>query len=186
MANRVAQDGFLADCEPYFLDGVHTIAQFAQRTQEIVREAVERHWSQLVNALGFSEDEVNLLDYYNPDKLQRVKPADVICLGVKLKVSNVFEAAIYRYWTIEEKHTGIEAYTWIKDRKKLDQLGKKMDDLPDAPPGPEDAWDFDQDNTGYYITRWLGKSEVGEIDARLDELISYYITLMTKAGGAKR
>ena len=76
MAKKTAYDAFLAECEPYFLDGVHTIGQFAQRTQEIVREAVDRHWDSFVEALGFTEDEIALLDYWDPDRLQRAKPTD--------------------------------------------------------------------------------------------------------------
>ena len=112
----------LAECEPYFLDGVHTISRFAERTQEIVREAVDRQWDSLVEALDFTEDEIALLDYWDPVKLQRAKPTDGISVGVKLKVSDLFEAAIYRYWVVEEKATGIEVWTWIKGRARLDQL----------------------------------------------------------------
>jgi hypothetical protein len=70
--------------------------QFARRTREVVREAVDRHGDALVGALGFTEDEITFLDYWDPDKLQRAKPTDGISVGVKLKVSDLFEVAIYR------------------------------------------------------------------------------------------
>lgn len=187
MANRTAHDALLAECEPYFLDGVHTIAQFAQRTQELVREAVERQWDPLVQALGFSDDEIALVDYWYPDRLQRAKPTDNVCLGVKLKVSGVFQAVIYRYWVVDEKATGFEAYTWVKGRTRLDRLSKAIDDVPDEPPGPADSWEFDTYDDGTYsISRDLGALELGELDLRLDEFIACYIRVMTKVGGVKR
>jgi len=68
-------------------------------------------------ALGFTKDETALLNYWEPNKLQRAEPTDGISVGVKFKVSNLFEAGIYRYWIVEEKATGIEAWTWIKDAR---------------------------------------------------------------------
>jgi hypothetical protein len=185
MAKKTAYDALLAECEPYFLDGVHTISRFAERTQEIVREAVDRQWDLLVEALGFTEDEIALLDYWDPVKLQRAKPTDGISVGVKLKVSDLFEAAIYRYWVVEEKATGIEVWTWIKGRARLDQLSKALDDA-DVFPEPDDPWDSSTSSTGtYYLTRELEESEIGDLDLRLDEFITYYIGLVTKAGGVK-
>jgi hypothetical protein len=187
MAKRTADDALLADCEPYFLDGVLTIARFAQRTQQLVRKTVDRHWDSLVEALGFQEDEISLLDYWDPDKFQKVLPNDGACIGVKFKVSNLVEGGFYRYWEVEEKSTGIEAYLWIKVRSKLDQLGKEIDGVPDEPPGPRDSWDFYTSNIGTYFMRHeLGESEIGELDLRLDELVAYYISVMTKVGGVKK
>jgi hypothetical protein len=185
MAKSKAHDGFLVECEPYFLDGALTVAQFAQRTQEIVRHSVERQWESLIQALGFGQDEVALLDFWDPDKLQKAKPTDDLRLGVKLKVGNLLEAPIYRYWTVENRVTGIEAFTWIKSRTGLNQLSKKLDDLQDVPE-PHDAWDFYTGGTGvYFINRPLGKSELTAVGPRLDEFITYYIALMTKVGGVK-
>lgn len=187
MGKKTAYDAFLAECEPYFLDGVHTIAEFARRTQEIVREAVERRRVLLVEALSFTEGEIALLEYWYPDKLQRAKPTDDIWGGVKFKVTNVFEAAIYRYWVVEEKATGIEAWTWIKGRAKLDQLGKELDGSDYEFPEPSDSWDSSISGMGtYYITRKLKESEIGELDLRLDEFITYYIGLVAKVGGVKK
>jgi hypothetical protein len=184
---KTTYDAFLAECEPYFLDGVHTVARFAQRTQEIVRDAVEGRWASLVRALGFTEDEIALLNYWEPDKLQRAEPTDNICIGMKFKVSNLFEARIYRYWIVEEKATGIEAYTWIKGRTQLDQLSKEMDDADAAFPEPEDSWDSSTSSIGtYFISRKLEQSEISQLDVRLDEFITYYIELVTKVGGAKK
>jgi hypothetical protein len=101
MAKKTAYDAFLTECEPYFLDGAHTIAQFAQRTQAIVRKAVEHRWDSLVEALGFTENEATLVDYCDPDKLQKAKSTDGVSLGVKIKVSDLFEAGIYKYWLID-------------------------------------------------------------------------------------
>lgn len=182
-----ATDAFLADCEPYFIDGVYTIAQFAQRTQDMIRKVAERRWKPLVEALGFEEDQVSLLDYWYPDKLQKAKPTDEIDLGVKLKVSDVLEVGIYRYWRVEEKETGVEVYTWIKGRTKLDVLSKTVDDLPDEPPGPESEWDFWTSNSGtYFVTRSLQRPDLTELSSRLDDLITYYIDLVAKVGGVKR
>ena len=116
MANKVAHDVLLAECEPYFLDGVHTIVHVAQRTQELVREAVERHLGPLVKALGFSSDEISLSDYWNPDKLQRTKPIDAICIGVKLKVSDLFEGYIDRYWIYEKDEKLVTVQALQKSR----------------------------------------------------------------------
>lgn len=187
ITQSTTHDGFLAACEPYFLDGVHTVAQFAQRTQKAVRRAVELRKGPLVKALGLKADEVTLLDYWSPDKIQKAKPTEEIGLGVKLKVSDWFESAIYRYWKIQEKDTGIEAFTWLKPRTQLDEFVKKMDNLPDEPPGREDAWEFWKSNIGtYFITRSLNESEVSELAARLDEMITYYLNLMVKIGGVKQ
>lgn len=187
MSKRTTQDALLAECEPYFLDGVRTIAQFAQRTQEIVRDAVERHWEPLVGALHFPEDRITLVDYWQPDKLQKAKSADDgVFIGVKLKVSDVFKAGVYRYWD-DDAATGIGVYTWIKGRAKLDQLGKEIDDLPDLPPPPTDSWIFDTWDSGtYYFHRNLAEFGVGELEVRLDELIAYYIGVITRIGGVKR
>ncbi len=181
------REDFLADCEPYFLDAAHTIAQFAQRNQEIVRRAVEQRWNGLVSSLGFEKGEVDLLDYWVPDKLQKAKPMDEIGLGVKLKVADRFEGGIYRYRAVEERDTGVAAYTWIKGRSRLDQLSKQIDNLPDSPPAPEDAWDFATSSYGsYFITRSLNEIELHDLDTRIEELIAYYSSLMTKLGGVKR
>ena len=188
MAKKSADDALLAECEPYFPDGVRTIAQFARHTQEVVRAAVDKHWASLVEALGLPEDDITLLDYWCPDKLQKAKPTDEICIGVKLKVSDLFEAGIYRYWEVEdEKATGIDAYTWIKGRTKLDQLSKAIDDLPDAPPEPEGSWEFFTGTNGtFFIRRVLGDADIGQLDLRLDELITYYIRLLTNIGGMQK
>jgi hypothetical protein len=185
MAKSKAYDGFLVECEPYFLDGALTVAQFAQRTQEIVRHSVERQLESLLRALGFGQDEVALLDYWEPDKLQKAKPSDDIRLGVKLKVASLLEAPIYRYWTVENRDTGIEAFTWIKSRTGLNQLSKGLADLPDVP--DRDAWEFYTGSTGaYFITRPLKTSELSEFGQRLDEFVTYYIGLITKVGGVKQ
>jgi hypothetical protein len=81
MAKKSANDALLAECEPYFPDGVRTIAQFARHTQETVRAAVDKLRDSLVKALGFPDD-IPLLDYWDPDKLQKVKPTDGIYIGV--------------------------------------------------------------------------------------------------------
>jgi hypothetical protein len=187
MARRTTDDGLLVECEPYFLDGVHTIARFSQRTQEIVREAVNRHWDSLVEALGFAYDEVSLVDYCYPDKLQKAKPTDEVNLGVKIKFSDVFEAAIYRYWEVDEKSSGIAIWTWVNRRTTLDRLSTEIDNLPDEPPGPADTWSFDTGSNGtYFIVRELGESEIGELNLRLDELVAYYIGLVTNVGGVQK
>jgi hypothetical protein len=187
MAKKTAYDAFLAECEPFFLDGVHTIAQFAQRTQEIVRDAVDRRWASLVEALGFTKDETALLNYWEPDKLQRAEPTDGISVGVKFKVPNLFEAGIYRYWIVEEKATGIEAWTWIKRRTQLDRLSKELDDAEAAFPEPDDSWNSSTNSIGtYFITRKLEQSEISQLDVRLDEFLTYYIDLVTKVGGVKK
>ena len=187
MARTNARDTLLAECEPYFLDGVHTIAQIAQRTQSIVRQAVERYWDKLAEAFRLPVDQIALVDYSEPDKLQKAKPTDGIYLGVKAKFSNVFEAAVYRYWEVAEKASGVGVFTWVKGRTKLDQLGTEIDDVPDEPAGPADSWTFDTwDNGTYYFHRKLGEVEIGDFDVRLDELITYYIGVMTKVGGVKK
>jgi hypothetical protein len=186
MARKTANGKFLTECEPYFLDSVHTIAQFAQRTQEIVREAVEHRWDALVVALGFPGDKVSLVDYCYPDKLQKAKPTEEVNLGVKVKCSNVFEAGIYRYWDVGDRSTGIAIWMWVNRRTALDRLGKAIDNLPDEPPGPPDSWSFLTHGNGtYFIVRELGEVEIGELDLRLDELIVYYIGLLTNVGGVK-
>ena len=59
--------------------------------------------------------------------------------------------------------------------------------MPDEPPGPADSWSFDTGRTGtYFIVRELGESEIGELNLRLDELIVYYIGLLTNVGGVQR
>lgn len=147
---------------------------------------MDRHLDSLVEALGFTEDEIALLDYWDPDKLQKTKPTDGISIGVKFKVSDLFEAAIYRYWIVEEKATGIEAWTWIKGRARLDRLSKALDDA-DAFPEPNAPWDSSTSSTGtYFLTRELEGSEIADFDLQLDEFITYYINLATKAGGVKR
>ena len=106
-------------------------------------------------------------------------------MGVKFKVSNLFEVAIYRYWVVGEKATGVEAWTWISGRTRLDQLSKELDDA-DFFPEPDDPWDSSTSSTGaYFLTRELEESEVGDLDLRLDEFITYYIGLVTKVGGVK-
>ena len=167
--SRTAHDPLLAECEPYFLDGVHVIARFAQRMQELAREAVEQHWDALVEALGFSDDKLTLVDYCDPDKLQKAKPTDGLWLGVKVKFSNVFEVGIYRYWDVDENSTGVAIWTWVNPRTTLDRLTKKLDDLPDEPPGPVDSWSFFTSTSGtYFIQRDLEESEIGELDQRLN------------------
>ena len=149
---------------------------------------MDKHWNPLVEALEFPEEDITLLDYWNPDKFQKVKPTDGIRIGVRLKVSDLFEAGIYRYWEVEdEKATGIDSYTWIKGRTKLDQLSKAIDDLPDAPPEPEDSWEFCNGTNGtYFISRVLGDADISQLDLRLDELITYYIRLLTNIGGVQK
>jgi hypothetical protein len=187
MKKRTTGDPLLAECEPYFLDGVHTIAEFARRTQDVVWEAVDRHWGPLLKALGFSEKEVARSDYCWPDKLQKATPTDAISLGARLKASDLLDMAIYRYWVVEEKQTGIEAHIWIKGREKLDRLGTAINDLPDPFPPPEDSWDSGPWSSGtYFIQRVLAKPEIAQLDSRLDELVSYFIHLLTKAGGARK
>jgi len=185
MAITTATDALLVACEPYFLDGVLTIAQFAQRTQALVRKAVERHRGPLVEALGFTDDEIAVEDYCYPNKLHKANPSDAVSLGVRLKVSNLFATGIYRYWKVEKKASGVEAYTWIKGRAKLDQLSTEIRQLPDMPPPPTDSC-IDSFDGICYITRELGASEIGEVDLRLDELITDYICLLKKVGGVKR
>jgi hypothetical protein len=186
MPTTTSPDTFLVDCEPYFLDGAQVIAEIARRNQALVRKVVERHWDPLVEALGFPEDDLVLLDYWEPNKFQKVNPTDGISLGVKLKVSDCFEAGIYRYWVVEEKETGIAAYTWIKGREKLEQLSKKIDDA-DAFPEPDDSWYSDTNSLGTYsIYRVFEEAETGELDIRLEELITYYIRLIAKVGGVKK
>ena len=181
-----AYDNFLFECEPYFLDGALTVARFAQQTQEIIRHTVEGRWELIVEALGFTKNEVDLLDYWYPDKFQKAKPMDEIYVGVKLKLSDRFEGAIYRYWIVEQRETGFGVDTWIKGRTKQHQLSSKIDDLPDLPPGPEEAWNFYTSRYGtYFITRSLNDADFREPRLRLEELISYYITVMRKAGGVK-
>ncbi len=186
MAKRTGPDPLLAECESYFLDGVLTAAAFAQRTQELVSGAVERHKAALAKALGFPEDEITVVDYCDPDKLQKTKPDELLYLGAKLKFSNVFESAIYRYWGVDEK-PGIAFWIWIKPRTALHRLTRELDSLPDEPPGPADFWDFEKASSGtYYASRDLAESDIGELDLRLDELIAYYILLVTKAGGVQK
>jgi hypothetical protein len=133
---------------------------------------------QLEQQLG----QVALLDYWYPDRFQKASPTEEINVGVKLKVSDLFEAGIYRYWRNEERKTGIEACTWIR----LDHLRKEVDGFPDEPPGPEDAWEFwFSSNGSYFITRSMREPELVELGFRLDELMMYYISLMTKVGGVK-
>jgi hypothetical protein len=189
MAKKTSIDPFLAECEPYFLAGAQTIAQFARRSQEDFREAVEKRIPELVEALGFDEDEVDVLDYWYPDKLQRAKPSEEICLGVKLKSSDLFEASFDRYWWMTEgkEQIGIQAWTWIKSRAKLDQLATAIDELPDQPPGSQNDWDFEISGDGtYYIIRVLQRSELDEFGVRLNEFIDYYIRLVKKVKGVKR
>jgi hypothetical protein len=186
MPKKTDNDTFLTECEPYFLDGVHTIGQFATRTQDIVRNAVERHRESLIRALGFADDEVAVLDYWWPDKLQKAKPTDYIWIGVKLKVSDAFQAAIYRFWVAEDKATGVEVWTWIKGRKMLDQLCNALED-GDAFPEVTDAWEAYTGNDGsYFINRTLDQSAVSELGLRLDEFITYYINLLRSVGGIKK
>ncbi len=187
MTANKAKDSLLTECEPYFLDAVHTIAQFSQKTQELVRAAVQRQRGPLVASLGFGDDAVNLTDWAYPDKLQRAAPTGTICLGVKLKVLDRFQAGFGRYWTVENRATGIQAYIWVKGRRQLSQLGDQIDELPDMPPGPEEPWSFGPDSDGsYFISKDLAGSDLDNIDAHLDELIAYYIVLLTKINGAKR
>ena len=37
MTRNGVNDSLLTECEPHFLDAVHTIAQFSQKAQELVR-----------------------------------------------------------------------------------------------------------------------------------------------------
>jgi hypothetical protein len=186
MPTTTSPDTFLVDCEPYFLDGAQVIAEIARRNQALVRKVVERRWVPLVEALGFSEEKLVLLDYWEPNQFQKVTPTDGIYLGVKLKVSDCFEAEICRYWVVEEKETGIAAYTWIKGRANLDQLSKEIDD-GDAFPEPDDSWYSNNNPSGVYeIGRVLGEAEIGELDIRIEEFITYYTGLIAKIGGVKK
>lgn len=185
MTKKTARDAFLADCEPYFLDAVHTIVEFARRTQEIVGEAVDRHRGPLFQALGFPEDEVVRSDYSWPDKLQKTKPTDGLNLGTKLKVSDRLETAIYRYWEGEEKKTGICAWIWIKGRRDLEGFRKAIDSVPF--PESDDVWDEDfESGGGYSVWRELKDSEIAQLASKLDEFIEYYIHLLTEIGGARK
>lgn len=98
----------------------------------------------------------------------------------------MFEAAVYRYWAVEEKETGIAVYTWIKGRAKLDQLSKENDDA-DSFPEPEDSWYSETNSIGtYFIYRMLGTAEFAEIDQRLADVVIYYTRLIAKVRGVKR
>jgi hypothetical protein len=186
MPTTTAPDTFLVDCESYFLDGAQVIAEFSRRNQALIRKVVERHWDALVEALGFPTDDLGLLDYWEPNKFQKLNPTDAISLGVKLRVTDCFEAAIYRYWAVEDKETGIAAYTWIKGRAKLDDLSQKID-ITGAFPEPNDHWESFTSGTGtYFLSRKLDAFEIGELDIRLEELVTCYISLIEKVGGVKK
>jgi hypothetical protein len=183
MTKKTARDAFLADCEPYFLDAVHTIAEFARRTQEIVGEAVDRHRGPLCQALGFPEDEVVRSDYSWPDKLQKTKPTDELDLGTKLKVPDRLETAIYRYWWGEEKKTGICA--WIRIKVDIEGFRKAIGNVPF--PESDDLWDEEFESGGvYYLWLVLKDSEITQLVSKLDEFIEYYIHLLTEIGGVRK
>jgi len=186
MPKSTSPNSILIDCEPFFLDGAQVVAEFARRNQTLVRKAVELRLDPLAEALGFAKDDLVLLDYWEPNRFQKVNPTDGISMGVKLKVSDYFEAAVYRYWEVEEKETGIAVYTWIKGRAELDQFSKEIEDA-DAFPEPEDSWYSVRNSIGtYFICRILGTTEFAELDLRIEEVVSYYIRLLAKVRGVKR
>ncbi|MGA2186343.1 MAG: hypothetical protein ABSH47_25285 [Bryobacteraceae bacterium] len=186
MAKKTSTDALLADCEPYFLDGVQTIAEFVRRTHEILQMAVDRHWDPLVEGLGSPKDLLPR-DYSIPDKLQKAKPGEEIELGVCLKIPNVLEACFSRYWQPGER-PGIRACIYGLGGKKLGALGAAIDnDLKEYPwPEPEEAWDSEADSNGYWFWRELSDSEVSQLDSLLDELITYFIDLLAKVGGVRK
>lgn len=141
---------------------------------------------EVLRVFGIAGDKIALLDYSDPDKLQKAQFTDGILLGVKLKVSDQFEAAIYRYWVVEERATGIEAWVWIKERAKLARLGKALHDACSLPE-PKKAWGSCTSGTGTYFLAWeFEESEIGDMDLRLNEFITHLICRVTKAGGVKR
>jgi hypothetical protein len=185
MRNIEAEDQLLIDCEPYFLDGVITIAEIVRRTQRTVSDAVERHRSALVKAMGFLEDDISVVDYFSPDKLQKAIPEQSVFVGVKLKASAVAETALFRYWGSGTDGAGIGAYIWIKGRQNMDRLATAINDLPDEPE-PKQSWSYETGSDGsYWIFRVLGASEIPEINARLSELITFCIQWLTAVGGAR-
>jgi hypothetical protein len=185
MPNKTATDALLADCEPYFLDGVHTIAEIVRRTQEIVHDAVNRNWSLLVDGLGFPDGRIVCRDFCDPDKVQKVKPTEGISIGVSLKITDVVEAGFYRYWEPNER-PGVTAYIWIKGTG-INELSRALDNFPDAWPDPEDAWSSETKRNGAYnLLRELSDSEIIRPDSVLDELIIYFISLLTKVGGLEK
>ena len=188
MTRNGVNDSLLTECEPHFLDAVHTIAQFSQKAQELVRAAVKRQWEPLVASLGFDKDAVRVSDWASPDKLQRAAPTNDIYLGVKLKVSDQFEAGFYRYWTVENREVGIGTFIWIKGRQQLSLLCDRIDDVPDWPPGqPEVSWSYDINPLGSFcVYKDLTGSDLADLDPSLDDLIAYIILIMTKIKGAKR
>jgi hypothetical protein len=186
MAKKTSIDALLADCEPYFLDGVQTIAEFVRRTQEIVQAAVDRHRDPLLEALKAPKDAA-WRGYCLPDKLQKTTPGGEIRVGVCLKIPDVLEAGFCRYWEPGER-PGIFAYIFGLGSNRLGALGKVIDnDLDDYPwPEPEGAWDSEVDTYGYYFWRELSDSDLGQLDSLLDELITYFINLLAKVGGVQK
>ena len=182
MTRQKETDTFLADCEPYFLDGVQTIAEFVRRTQQIIHSAVDRHLDAMVKALGFPAIDIRVRDFEVPVKLQSAAPADPIQIGVCLKISDVVEAGFFRNWEPNEKPR-ICAYVWLA-RTKLDKLGKAISDFPEPWPEPVSAWDLEI-NGRCWVWRTLSEPDLTQIGSLFDELIIYFANLLAKVGGVQ-
>jgi len=185
MPTTNTESSFLSDCEPYFLDGVHTIAEIVRRTQELIRSEVDRKSDVLLASLKLTAAEVSFRDYCTPDKLWKVKPPDEIQVGTCFGYRDVFEGGVFRYWGPNEK-PGIGAYLWLADRSQGTALGQTIEELPDPFPDPAEVWDSEIAGCRYSFWREISNSEFTHLASLLDELIAYLSHLLNEVGGVRR
>jgi hypothetical protein len=176
-------DEYLAAYEADFLDTAVGAAEFGQRSLSLVRETIDGLWDALVRALALAEDELVFSDYWYPEKLWDANPDEAeINIGVRIDAQDLFDLAVYRYWTSEG--TGIQACIWMKERPMLDRLSQAIAARSDPAPEPPDAWEFFVQTDGtYYITRVVAEPEFGQIEDLLTEFVSYLIRVLTEIGG---
>jgi hypothetical protein len=186
MSKVRANDPLLTECGPYFLQGLEVVAEFARRTRELVREAVEQQ--SLTEAFGFGKNETDLTEYWYPDKLQKTKPGDEVLIGVKIKSGDAMQCAIYRYWEMGDDGLdhGLCSWLWIKNRAKLAHLAREMSGVFATLPDPARKCVQEEGEDGsWYLWRKLDDSEIQAPDI-LSEFVVHYKDLLAKLGGVKK
>jgi hypothetical protein len=161
-------------CKSYHR-ALYAVMQFRKQVQEIIRAAVDDHFSDLATALALAESEIELADYASPSQFQSAFDGSEAEVGLKCEYAGW--GLYYYIWVGEEEEAYFAASCWLK--------GSSASIAKLSNPADEELW-IDEDDEYVHMFSYFPSEGSVDLVAICEKVLGRWIEFWTKVGGIQQ